>query len=306
MAQDVTVAGASYTGVPAVNLPKSGGGTATFYDEGSLPDMTGADGTNAGARGFVPAPAATDNVKFLRGDGSWATVSAGVTGVKGDAESTYRTGNVNLTAANIGALPSTTVIPTKTSDLTNDSLYGIPYGECSTAAGTQKKTVTVSPAITSLTAGQVIAVKFSYHNGADFPMLNVNSLGQKFIYTYDGTDYPYPGSNAALSWQDGQTMLFRYDGTYWVPLTKSRSFPIVSISTTLYASSWNSTTNTQTRTVSGVTSSNTVIVAPAPADMATWLTGNVRCTAQASNSLTFTADTNPTANITVNIVIVTV
>ena len=34
--------------------------------------------------------------------------SGGVTGVKGDAESTYRTGNVNLTAANIGALPSNT------------------------------------------------------------------------------------------------------------------------------------------------------------------------------------------------------
>lgn len=73
MAQNVTVAGASYSGVPAVNLPKTGGGTATFYDEGSLPDMTGADGTNAGAHGFVPAPAASDNVKFLRGDGSWAT-----------------------------------------------------------------------------------------------------------------------------------------------------------------------------------------------------------------------------------------
>lgn len=31
-----------------------------------------------------------------------------VSGVKGDAESTYRTGNVNLTPANIGALPSST------------------------------------------------------------------------------------------------------------------------------------------------------------------------------------------------------
>ena len=44
-----------------------------------------------------------------------------VTGVKGDAESTYRTGQVNLTAANIGALPDNTPIPSKTSDLTNDS-----------------------------------------------------------------------------------------------------------------------------------------------------------------------------------------
>ena len=35
-------------------------------------DMTGADGTNAGTHGLVPAPSATDNVKFLRGDGTWA------------------------------------------------------------------------------------------------------------------------------------------------------------------------------------------------------------------------------------------
>lgn len=31
-----------------------------------------------------------------------------VSGVKGDAESTYRTGNVNLTPENIGALPNST------------------------------------------------------------------------------------------------------------------------------------------------------------------------------------------------------
>lgn len=32
MAQNVTVAGASYNDVPAVELPKTGGGTATFTD----------------------------------------------------------------------------------------------------------------------------------------------------------------------------------------------------------------------------------------------------------------------------------
>lgn len=32
MAKNITVAGASYTGVPAVKLPVTGGGTATFYD----------------------------------------------------------------------------------------------------------------------------------------------------------------------------------------------------------------------------------------------------------------------------------
>ena len=59
-----------------------------FYDEtnpvnyellsadGTIPTgryktMVGANGTNAGTTGAVPAPTATDNTKFLRGDGTW-------------------------------------------------------------------------------------------------------------------------------------------------------------------------------------------------------------------------------------------
>lgn len=170
MAQNVTVAGASYENVPAVNLPKTGGGTATFYDSASLPDFTGADGSNAGARGFVPAPAATDNTKYLKGNGTWS--AAPVTSVNN------QTGAVSLTI----------------------------------------------PTITNTTA-------------------------------------------------------------------------------TLSSSNWNSTSHTQSVTVSGVTTSNTVIVSPAPSDIATWVAGNVRCTSQTTNSLTFTCDTNPTANITANVVI---
>lgn len=33
MAQNISLLGANYTGVPAVELPKTGGGTATFVDE---------------------------------------------------------------------------------------------------------------------------------------------------------------------------------------------------------------------------------------------------------------------------------
>ena len=32
MAQDVTIAGASYSDVPSIEVPKTGGGTAEFYD----------------------------------------------------------------------------------------------------------------------------------------------------------------------------------------------------------------------------------------------------------------------------------
>lgn len=36
--------------------------------------MVGATGTVAGTKGLVPAPAATDNVKYLRGDGTYQTI----------------------------------------------------------------------------------------------------------------------------------------------------------------------------------------------------------------------------------------
>lgn len=49
-----------------------------------------------------------------------------ITGVKGNKETTYRTGNVNLTPADIGALPDTTeipVVPTNVSAFDNDAGY---------------------------------------------------------------------------------------------------------------------------------------------------------------------------------------
>ena len=47
-------------------------------------DMTGATSSTAGAHGLVPAPAAGDNTKFLRGDGTWQTAGGG-----GDSTITY-------------------------------------------------------------------------------------------------------------------------------------------------------------------------------------------------------------------------
>lgn len=49
-----------------------------------------------------------------------------ITGVKGNKETTYRTGNINLTPADIGALPDTTeipVVPTNISAFDNDAGY---------------------------------------------------------------------------------------------------------------------------------------------------------------------------------------
>lgn len=49
--------------------------------------MTGADGTSAGTSGLVPAPAATDNTKYLKGDGTYDTPT--------DTTYTFSTGLTN-------------------------------------------------------------------------------------------------------------------------------------------------------------------------------------------------------------------
>lgn len=80
----------------------------------------------------------------------------------------------------------------------------------------------------------------------------------------------------------------------------------ISKSVTLSASSWNSTAKTQTITVSGVLADETkqlITPTPALASQDAYCNAGIRCTNQAANSLTFTAKTIPTADLTVYVTI---
>lgn len=73
---------------------------------------------------------------------------------------------------------------------------------------------------------------------------------------------------------------------------------------TLSSSGWSS--NTQTVTVNGILADETaqeIMVMPAMSDMTAYHEAGIKATAQAANSLTFTCDTVPTANVSVYIVI---
>lgn len=93
-------------------------------------------------------------------------------------------------------------------------------GICTTAAATAEKVVTCTE-YTTLTAGDVIFVNFTNTNTATHSnlTLNVNSTGAKEIRiryngnaTYDGTIY----ANALAA---NQTVMFTYNGTYWILMT---------------------------------------------------------------------------------------
>lgn len=105
------------------------------------------------------------------------------------------------------------------------------------------------------------------------------------------------GSGGGLPSQTGNAGKFlTTDGTdaSWSDITK------VNTTITLAAADWSS--NTQTVTVNGVTSTSVVLVAPDPADTTDYVSAGILCTAQGTNSLTFTATTTPSADIDVVVV----
>ena len=112
--------------------------------------------------------------------------NAGVTGVKGNSESSYRTGQVNITAANIGAVPTSRTVNghalSANVEVTNPDL-GNGYGTCSTAAATAAKVVSLSNYVDK--AGGHITVAFQYDVPAN-ATLNVNNTGAYDIYYQNG------------------------------------------------------------------------------------------------------------------------
>lgn len=75
------------------------------------------------------------------------------------------------------------------------------------------------------------------------------------------------------------------------------------IQVSITVANWNATT-TCTKTVTGVTTSNSVIVSPAPSSIADYVSAGVYCSAQAAGTLTFTASSTPTADLVVNVMVV--
>ena len=131
----------------------------------------------------------------------------------------------------------------------------MPIGTSSSANSTTSKTVTLSPAITSLTAGTRIAVKFSNAHTASSLSLNVNGLGAKTCYFNGAAISASTGINKNNYYE------FVYDGTYWRLL-----------------GGINTDTDTDTKNTAGSTDTNDKI----------YLIG---ATSQAANPQTYSHDT---------------
>lgn len=83
LVNDPTISSGQFGNMQHTHEDASEGGqlnASNVFNAGTVPpqymtEMTGADGANPGTAGTVPAPAATDNTKFFRGDGTYANPS---------------------------------------------------------------------------------------------------------------------------------------------------------------------------------------------------------------------------------------
>lgn len=178
------------------------------------------NGTNWVAISANAIPKATASVDGLFSKEDYATFESlshgGVAGIKGNAEESYRTGNVNLTPENIGALAATENAVSASKLETPITLDGVHFdgsssvshfGSCPTAMSTQAKTVSIPDFV--LEKGAKATVKFPYGNSAASPTLNVSRTGQKAIY-YNG----FPVSKNFIKEQSVHDLI--YDGTHWL------------------------------------------------------------------------------------------
>lgn len=80
------------------------------------------------------------------------------------------------------------------------------------------------------------------------------------------------------------------------------SIPTIDSQTvTLTVAGWSN--NEQTVSVSAVTATNRVIVSPSPASTADYVSAGILCTAQGNGTLTFTCSDVPSADLTVNVLV---
>lgn len=224
------------------------------------------------------------------------------------------------------------VVPSKTSDATNTwtaiateaQVYKKQDTLTTQTAYTSQWTSTKVPTITTNTLWQVTWIT---ETSIAFPVTSVN--GSTGAVTLDADDISDSATtNKFVTTQTAYTSKWTSTkvatittNTLWQVTAVSETniaFPVTSVNgstwavtwlqsqhtattATLSSASWSS--HTQTVSVTWVTASNTVLVSPAPSSFADYTNAMIYCSAQASGTLTFTCTTDPSSNITVNVVI---
>lgn len=212
-----------------------------------------------------------------------------------------------------------------------DGLDELVRDQSITTTGTGAAYLATVEGIASLSAGVSFVMVPHVVSTTSAATLNVNSLGAKYIRRRVSSS---PGTTSAGQSDDwlavGKPIRVTYDGNFWIAdlprpsatdlmgtvaianggtgattaaAARANLGAVAATPRTITLNSANWSSNSQTVTVTGASASNIIIVSPTPASYEAYGEAGVRCSAQASNSLTFTCTDTPSANLTVNAVI---
>ena len=236
---------------------------------------------------FIAIVASTDTVLYSTDGITWSN--------KSTSNILISTEGTDITSSVYSALEPyipTPTVPTKTSELTNDSGYITQsdgdgrYLKLSGGALNGNTKVLNGKNITFYAdeTGEEIYVSMYMDGNYDFVISSAatagNSIGRLKMYNVMTPTNSYMAAN-------------KYYVDQYAPHAKL---------ITLTVAGWDSTAKTQTVTVSGILadeSKQLIIPMPAVASMTAYNDAGIQCTGQAANSLTFTATTVPTAAISV-------
>lgn len=178
----------------------------------------------------------------------------------GTTKGTFTANSSSNVTANI-------TVPTKTSDITNDSGY-----------------------ITS----------------AGAPVQSVNTKTGAVVLTQDdvGDGSTYVRTHNDFTDADKQQITTNKDDIVSLNTTvQSKQDKPITRTVTIRAANWNTTAKSVTAQCSGVTASSNIVVTPSAGSYEAYCQAGVRCTAATDNTLAFKCTTVPTANLTANVLI---
>ena len=246
--------------------------------------------TKTGTSGLVD----TYTITYTNGNTTTFTVTNGQNGT-GSVSDVLQNG-VSVLDGNVAKV----TVPTKTSDLTNDSDF---VADSSYVHTDNNFTNALQTKLNGIASGAEVNVQSDWNqttttaddyikNKPTIPTVptNVSAFTNDagYITGYTETDPVFTASPA-----NGITSA---NISSW-----NGKASVSSITVSLVVANWSN--NSQTVTATGVTASNNVIVSPAPASIDNYVAGGIKCTAQGSGTLTFTCTTTPSTAISVNVVI---
>ena len=189
-------------------------------------------------------------------------------------------------------------VPTKTSDLTNDSNFVVDANYVHTDANF---TTTEKNKLAGIASGAEVNVQSDWNATSGDALI----LNKPTIPTVPTNVSAFTNDAGYITGYTETDPVFTASPAHGITSANISSWngkaSVSSITVNLVVANWSN--NSQTVTATGVTASNNVIVSPAPASIDNYVAAGIKCTAQSTNSLTFTCTTTPSTAISVNVVI---